>query len=126
MRHRPRHALRATAAVDHEHEQQIRHLGECVNPDRPQGEPTTNAYLSRPFCVQELRWAREAGIPIQPVIRSADKQRIGDFLGAAPEDLNAGIAMADFGNKDDGYADYDDGLDDTDLASEALLGRTQF
>ena len=76
--------------------------------------------------MQELRWARKAGIPIQPVIRSADKQRIGDFLGAAPEDLNAGIAMADFGNKDDGYADYDDGLDDNDLASEALLGRTQF
>jgi len=68
--------------------------GECVNPDRPQDSPTSNAYFSRPFCVQELRWAREAGIPIQPVIRSADKQRIGDFLAAVPNDLK------DLGNTD--------------------------
>ena len=50
----------------------------CVNPDRPDDPLDSNAYFSRPFCIQELRWAREAGIPIQPVIRSTDKQRIGD------------------------------------------------
>ena len=153
------------------------------HPDRPQDAPTSNAYFSRPFCVQELWWAREAGIPIQPVIRSADKQLIGDFLGAAPDDLkdigntdfitldrsdrdywkagiekiakaaakavagpgrssaehpygddvamidlNAGTSMPAFDDRDDntGSGEYDDNIDDTDMASKALLGRSQF
>ena len=49
----------------------------------------SNAYFSRPFFIQELLWAREAGVPIQPVIRVSDKQRIGNFLGAAPADLKS-------------------------------------
>ena len=43
---------------------------------------------------QELRWAKEANIPIQPVIRASDKQCIGEFLAAAPPDLQ------DLGNID--------------------------
>ena len=45
------------------------------------------AYFNRPFCVGELRWAREAGVPIQPVMSVEDKLRVGVFLGQAPADL---------------------------------------
>ena len=55
----------------------------------------SNAYFNRPYCVKELRWAREAGIPIQPVIRAADKQEIGAFLATAPEDLKD-LGQTDF------------------------------
>ena len=34
-----------------------------------------------------MRWAREAGKPIQPIVRVEDKQRIGEFLEMAPADL---------------------------------------
>jgi hypothetical protein len=47
----------------------------CADPDRPDDGPESNAYFARDLCVQELRWAREAGVPIQPVIRSEDKKR---------------------------------------------------
>ena len=47
-----------------------------------------------PFCVKELQWAKEAGIPIQPVIRMEDKTEIGTFLSQAPDDLK------DIGNID--------------------------
>ena len=46
------------------------------------------------MCVQELRWAREASVPIQPVIRSEDKGNIGILLKLAPDDLK------DLGNTD--------------------------
>ena len=46
-----------------------------------------NAYFNRMFCVGELRWAREAGVPIQPVMSAEDKTRVGVFLGQAPDDL---------------------------------------
>ena len=61
--------------------------GSCLNPDRPEDDETSNAYFSREYCVQELRWAREAGVFIQPIIRMEDKQRIGEFLSTAPPDL---------------------------------------
>jgi len=47
----------------------------CIDPDRPGDDPSFNAYFAREYCVQELRWAREAGVTIQPVIRSEDKKR---------------------------------------------------
>ena len=46
-----------------------------------------NAYFNRKFCVGELRWAREADVPIQPVMAAEDKTRVGVFLGQAPDDL---------------------------------------
>ena len=54
-----------------------------------EGDPEDNAYFKREYCVDELRWARQAGVPIQPVIRREDKERIGElqFLGQPPEDL---------------------------------------
>ena len=62
--------------------------GPCVRADPAEGEkPEDNAYFSRKYCMNELRWARQAGVPIQPVIRREDKEKIGEFLGQAPEDL---------------------------------------
>ena len=52
-----------------------------------EGDAEDTAYFKRPNCLQELRWAREVGVPIQPVIHCDDKRRIGIFLGQAPEDL---------------------------------------
>ena len=46
-----------------------------------------NAYFSRSYCLQELRWATSSGINIQPVMAMADKSRVGEFIGQAPEDL---------------------------------------
>ena len=47
----------------------------CVDPDRPDEDPASNAYFARECCVRELQWAREAGVPIQPAVRSEDKKR---------------------------------------------------
>ena len=54
--------------------------GPCVNNDRPNDDPASNAYFRRPYCIQELKWAQEAGKYIQPIIRTQDKDRIGEFL----------------------------------------------
>jgi hypothetical protein len=40
----------------------------------------SNSYFSREMCCQEVRWAREAGKLIVPVIATVDKQRVGDFI----------------------------------------------
>ena len=61
--------------------------GTCVNPDRPGDDPARNTLFRREYCVQELRWAKEARKIIQPTIRLEDKQNIGDMLSRAPEDL---------------------------------------
>ena len=47
----------------------------------------TEKYFTRKFCVEEMRLAREAGKPIQPIVRVEDKERIGEFLEMAPADL---------------------------------------
>jgi hypothetical protein len=54
--------------------------------ERP-GDPAENAYFQREYCVNELRWARQAGVPVQPVIRREDKDKVGWLLGQAPPDL---------------------------------------
>ena len=46
-----------------------------------------NGYFERPFCLKELRWAKAAGTYIQPVIDEADKTRVAEFIGMAPDDL---------------------------------------
>ena len=38
----------------------------CVNPDKPDDNPAHNTLFKRDYCVQELRWAKEAGKIIQP------------------------------------------------------------
>ena len=54
---------------------------------RRHGDPEDNAYFRRSYCLDELRWAREAGVPIQPVVWAQDKARIGEFVWQAPGDL---------------------------------------
>jgi len=46
-----------------------------------------SAYFEHPVCLKELRWAREAGKFIQPVLRVEDKNRMDEFLKGAPTDL---------------------------------------
>ena len=65
--------------------------GPCIDLDNPDKasteEQAENAYFNRWMCQQELRWAVEAGVPIQPVVRIKDKGKIGDFIQMAPDDL---------------------------------------
>lgn len=49
--------------------------------------PEQNAYFKRPYCLEELRWARQSGVRIQPVVRIEDQDEIGKFLAQAPADL---------------------------------------
>ena len=64
--------------------------GKYHDPDTGQLEA---GYFEREWCLKELRWAREAEVPIQPVTRREDKDRIGEFIQLAPPDLRdlAGI-----------------------------------
>ncbi|XRB22704.1 armadillo repeat-containing protein [Pseudoscourfieldia marina] len=45
------------------------------------------AFFRRKYCLQELRWAKSAGVAIQPVLRVDDKKRVGEFIASAPDDL---------------------------------------
>ena len=71
----------------------------------PNVDPLTNAYFKRDFCVQELRWALQADVTIQPVLRVEDKARIGEFLSLAPDDLKClgGIDWVDLNRNDSEY-----------------------
>ena len=46
-----------------------------------------SAYFRRPFCISELRWAAEAGIPVVPVVAAEDKGQITEFFADIPADL---------------------------------------
>ena len=60
----------------------------CVtSEDDPNKGPEQNAYFNRWMCIQELRWAVQYNVPIQPVVRAEDKKKIGDFIQMAPDDL---------------------------------------
>lgn len=65
----------------------------------------SDQYFSRPYCVQELRWAIEMGKPIIPIVDIADKTRIGELLQTAPDDLREIIQRIDF--IDLNRSDYD-------------------
>ena len=52
-----------------------------------QGPADDDHYFRRDFCLAELRWAIDAGVAIQPVVRVEDKQKIGELLAVAPNDL---------------------------------------
>ena len=79
--------------------------GPCKNPDRPGDPEEKNAYFARDYCCAELRWALEAGVPIQPVVRAEDKQRIGEFKDGAPDDLKDlfNIDFVDLNRSDKDY-----------------------
>ena len=59
------------------------------------GPDDEDAYLSRSFCLKELRWAFEKGTHVQPVVHQKDKERIGEFIKMAPADLKR-IGSIDF------------------------------
>ena len=79
----------------------------CVNNNKPKDPPETNAYFRRNYCVQELRWAIEHFIQIQPVIRAEDKQNIGNIISQAPPDLKF-LADIDFIHLDRSDNEYFD------------------
>ena len=56
------------------------------------GDNKVSRYFQRSMCVQELKWAIEAGVKIVPVVTAADKPNIGDYVAegkAAGIDLSA-------------------------------------
>ena len=59
------------------------------------GPDDEDAYLNRPFCLKELRWAFEKGTHVQPIVHQKDKERIGEFIKMAPADLKR-IGSIDF------------------------------
>ena len=63
------------------------------------------AYFERDFCVKELRWAKQAGTRIQPVVDMLDKPRVAEFFAAAPEDLRhlRSIDVVDLNHSDAEY-----------------------
>ncbi len=81
--------------MDHRNEEAMQEgvkLSRCVvaivsGPASSQPSDDT-AYFQRDFCLQELRWAVEAKLPIQPVVAAEDKQKITEFLSAIPADLH--------------------------------------
>lgn len=52
----------------------------------PAGDDT--ACFRRPFCLPELRWAKDAGIPTVPVVSAEDKDRITELFSDIPHDLS--------------------------------------
>ena len=58
--------------------------------------PPDRAYFDREFCRKEAEWALEAGVPIQVVIHSKDKERIGELLEKCPKKLRAFFANVEW------------------------------
>ena len=65
----------------------------------------TDQYFLREYCINELRWAIEARVPIIPVVRVEDKSRIGELLELAPEDIRKVLQNLDFIDINRGHAD---------------------
>lgn len=80
--------------------------GPCVNNDRPDDDTEGNANFKLEYCIKELRWAVEAGVQIQPVVRLEDKQRIGEFLQLTPLDLRVLLASIDWINLNRSDVEY--------------------
>jgi len=70
--------------------------GPCFDPENPSGPEEDNAYFNRSFCIKELEWAIDAGVPIQPVIDANDKKNIGEFLSMCPESTTSGKPMRSY------------------------------
>jgi hypothetical protein len=87
-----------------------------------EGDPEDSAYFKREFCVNELRWARVAGVPIQPVIMREDKDDIGRYLGQAPADLQD-LGQVDFKTLDRvGPAIWNTSIDELIKSMDDLIG----
>ena len=85
----------------------------CVNGNCPENKPgkdhapENNAMLNRWMCQQELRWAVENDVPIQPVVRAEDKKKIGNFIQMLPADLKI-LGGVDWKHLDRGNKRYFD------------------
>jgi len=55
----------------------------------------SNSYFNRTFCVQELKWAQSAGVPIQPVCAAENKKKIGELLSQAEKKGIQGLGKVD-------------------------------
>ena len=55
------------------------------------GDETESRYFQRPMCVEELKWAIEAGVKIVPVVTAADKPKVGEYIA---EGIAAGIDLS--------------------------------
>ena len=51
-----------------------------------EGKGPETAYFKRPFCLNELRWATEAGVHIQPVVAAEDKENLTEFFADMASD----------------------------------------
>ena len=58
--------------------------GASVSAANPDAAPGTNSYFQQQGCLQELRWAREAGVGIQPLVRASDTTNAAVMFGEAP------------------------------------------
>ena len=69
------------------------------------GKDDESAYLNRPFCQSELRWAFKADKHLQPIVHMDDKKKIGEFIDMAPNDLQriGKIDFVDLNTTDEGY-----------------------
>ena len=65
----------------------------------------TVSYFTRPYCIKELRWARDAGKDIVVCIDVKIKQHIGEILCTAPEDLKS-LGNINFIDINRGDTDY--------------------
>jgi len=55
------------------------------------GDDKESRYFQRPMCVQELKWAIEAGVKIVPVVLVADKPKVGEYIA---EGISVGIDLS--------------------------------
>ena len=85
--------------------------GPCEYPKIPTDDRMSNAYFCRWYCTEELRFAKEAGVFIQPIVLIQDKPHIGDLMRDAPPDLkdlkNVEFIDVDRDNKGHWEADMD-------------------
>eukprot|EP01043_Picozoa_sp_COSAG02_P015089 COSAG02_NODE_634_length_19259_cov_9.871347_8_plen_2349_part_00 len=51
------------------------------------GKSADTAYFRREFCKKELRWAKDAGVFVQPVVAVEDRRKITAFFEGIPSDL---------------------------------------
>lgn len=64
-------------------------------------------FFERPYCLQELRWAVAAGVPLQPVVAAHDKKRIAELLAGCPDpSVRTALAETTVVHLDRSGADY--------------------
>ena len=64
-----------------------------------------NVYFNRDFCLKELRWAKQAGTFVQPIVSAEDKDKISAMMQLVPSDLQhlKGVNWEHIDRKDSDY-----------------------